>query len=124
MKINKRFLFTFLFSGILFLTGCNNNTNGETEVPRSFLKIEAVEENEEHSALYSIVDPITEQVSVVHSMNDDFEYYNLENYEITKETISFVYDGMGIELTLESNSVYKDSFGNTYQMKVAPAEES
>ena len=123
MKTGKKIPVVFLLlTMVFFFVGCSNNDDTDTATPRSFLRTETTEEGEQYSSLYYIIDPMTEQVSVVNSIEDEFEYYDLENYKVTEKTINFVYDGIAIEMTLESHSIYTDSHGNTYHMK-APIEK-
>lgn len=119
----KRILFILLLFGVFLLIGCEATINDGPTTPLSFLRTETTEEGEQYSALYYIVDPTTDQVSVLNSMADNFEYYDLENYEVTEETVSFSYEGIGMEMNFKSEFIYEDLFGNTYRMNT-PLEEN
>lgn len=119
----KRLLLVFLLPGALLILGCTNNVNEEATIPRTFLRTQSTEKSEQYTALYYIVDPYTESVNVLNSMDEDFEFYDLEFFEVTDETINFAYDGKGLEMTIESEYSTVDNFGNTYRMRVGIPEE-
>ena len=112
----------FLIVGVFILVGCADETETMTAKPYSFLLSEDLSENESNVPLYYIVDPITESVSVLQSMDDEFEYYDLEGYEARENEISFAYEGRGIEFVEVSEMTYEDSNGHIYRMSTITEE--
>jgi hypothetical protein len=112
--MNQKIKFIVLLFLPLLMIGCSNN-----ESPISFLRdvnTELTEEEMENYPVYYTVDTDVETVSVLNSVGEDFQDYDLQEFSETDEEIVFTYDSKTVTLQKETPNKYIDDIGNGYQV--------
>ncbi|GEK90694.1 hypothetical protein [Alkalibacterium kapii] len=103
---------------LIGLSGCSaDDQQAELETrPFSLLRIKDGKEDTQ-APRNMLVKPEKEKISVFYTFEENYENHELEEFEVTGDTIDIIYDDRGLSLTDIDNRQYEDKEGNIYELK-------